>query len=76
MPYFKMPVSWSMYGYIDVEAKDKEEFKKLVEKYREDDSNLGLPDDKYYIDGSFEIADDDFIEEFNKNIDDGGVKLS
>ena len=54
---FKIPVSWEMYGYVNVEAESLDEAIKIVEN----DSNL--PDGEY-IGGSFEV--DEYALEFEE----------
>lgn len=50
MKTFKIPVDWTMYGYIDVEAETLEE---AVEIFDNNEHIYGLPDARYYVDGSF-----------------------
>ena len=61
MKKFKLPVSWEMSGEIEIEAEDQKDFMEKVEKYRENNDELGLPSNGEYIDASFVIADDDVI---------------
>jgi len=65
MPWYNIPVTWESYGVIEIEAENEQEFWIKVKQYREDDSELELPDAEY-VDGSFEIADDDNIMVLNE----------
>lgn len=56
MKIFKIPVSWEMAGIMRVEAEDLEEALLLV-------NHLPLPDDCSYLDGSFEVYEDEIEEE-------------
>jgi hypothetical protein len=55
-----MAVTWESYGYIDIEAEDKEDFLRQVNELREDTKDLELPDAEY-VDDSFEIADEETL---------------
>ena len=52
---YKIPVSWQMYGYMDIKAEDWDEAIKIAE-----DETTSLPDGDY-IQGTFEV-DHDIIE--------------
>ena len=53
---YKIPCSWQMYGYMDIEAEDWDEAIEIA-----DDDATSLPSNADYVDGSFEI-DHDIIE--------------
>ena len=50
METFKIPVDWTMYGYIDIEAETLEE---AVEIFDNNEHVYELPDGQYYVNGSF-----------------------
>lgn len=54
MKTFKVPVSYEVYGYVEVEAKDLDDLK---EKLNNDEfvSNMPLPDNPEYVDSSYEV---------------------
>ncbi len=52
----KLAVTWSMCGYVDVEADTIEE---AIERFYEESDHIPLPSDGEYIDGSFELSTDD-----------------
>lgn len=45
-----IPVSWEMYGEVDIIADTKEE---ALEKFRKKIDEIPLPEEAYYVDGSF-----------------------
>jgi|SaaInlV_135m_DNA_3_1039749.scaffolds.fasta_scaffold93466_2 hypothetical protein len=53
---YKIPCSWQMYGYLDVEAESWDE---AIEKA--EDNGTPLPTDGSYVEASFEV-DHDIIE--------------
>ena len=53
---YKIPVSWQMYGYMDIEAEDWDEAIEIA-----NDDATSLPSNADYVDGSFEV-DHDIIE--------------
>ena len=50
MKTYKIPVTWEMYGEVEVDANSLEE---AIQKYDEKEEYLDLPDEQYYVDGSF-----------------------
>ena len=56
MKKYKIPVSWQMYGYMDIRAEDWDEAIAIAE-----DDATSLPSNADYVDGSFEV-DHDVIE--------------
>lgn len=65
MKKFKIPVSWEMYGYIEVEANSVEEAIEIFDQKEQSAYPYGLPDG-CYVDASFERElDTDYIIEIN-----------
>ena len=62
---FEIAVSYQMYGSIKVEAEDLEEAIRIAEE----DSEVGLPDNADYVDGSWEVDRDvsEELRDFNEN---------
>jgi len=54
--YYSVPVVYEMYGSISVEANSAEEAYDKVKAHPED---FDLPDEGFYVDDSFRVADDD-----------------
>ena len=54
--YWSVPVVYEMYGTISVEADSAEEAYDKVKNHPED---YDLPDEGFYVDDSFKVADDD-----------------
>lgn len=52
----KVAVTWSMCGFVDVDAPDMET---AMEKFNRDCDHIPLPADGEYVDGSFELSSDD-----------------
>lgn len=55
MRKFKIPVSWEMCGIIEIEA---DTLKEAIERAKENEDALPLPDDGEYIDASFVIDEE------------------
>lgn len=55
MSKYKMPVTWEMCGYVDVEADSIEE---AVKTFNETSDDISLPNDGEYVDGSFRLSAD------------------
>lgn len=53
---YKVPVVYEMYGTVEVEAESAEEAYDRVKDHPED---FALPDESFYVDDSFKVADDD-----------------
>lgn len=53
---YRVPVVYEMYGSIDVEADSAEE---AYDKVKAHPENFNLPDEGFYVDDSFRVADDD-----------------
>ena len=60
-----IPVTYEMAGVVTIEA---DSIKEAMKKFRLNSDNFKLPNNSYYVDGSFEMTSDDeeFIELFNK----------
>ena len=56
MKLFRIPVSWEMSAVMYVKAENLEDALLLVD-------HLPLPDDSSYLDGSFEVYEDEIEEE-------------
>ena len=54
--FWRVPVTYEMYGILDVEADSAEE---AYRKVRDNPDDYGLPEDASYVDDSFHVADDD-----------------
>lgn len=62
MKIYKIPVEWSCYGIVRIEAKSLKSAIEIVET----DTNILLPEGNY-IDGSWKVNDDmHFIKMLNK----------
>lgn len=55
----KVAVTWSMCGYVDIEADTMEE---AMKKFNETSDEIDLPTDSEYVDGSFMLSSDDVEE--------------
>ncbi len=56
MNVYKLPVTYEMYGMIEVEASSLQDAVKYF------DDNIDLPYDPYYVEGSFELSTRDINE--------------
>lgn len=63
MKRFKIPVSWEVYATVKIEANTLEEAIAIFDKTEDD---IPLPDDWYYIDGSFKRETEEFCYELNQ----------
>lgn len=65
MAKFKIPVEWSVYGVVEIEADSIEE---AVDKFDETIDDIPLPDQSEYIDDSFrrETGSSDDIEYYKE----------
>lgn len=57
---YKIPVTWEVYGVMEIEASSLEE---AIRKAEEDDASL--PTDSSYVEGSLEV-NEDIIDLLNK----------
>lgn len=63
----KVAVTWSMCGFVDIDADTMEE---AMEKFNKEADYIKLPTDGEYVDGSFELSSQDVEEmEAMANID-------
>ena len=62
MKTIKIPVSWTMCAYIEVEANSVEEAIEIALNH-EHEVGYDLPDEGAYVDGSFEIESDESVVE-------------
>lgn len=67
MKTFKLPVTYSVWGYVNVKAETIED---AIQYFKEnsDDIELPLDVDTEYVEGSFELSSEDkeYIEFLNK----------
>ena len=61
----KLPVTWEVCGLVEVEANSIEE---AIEYFNQNSSDIELPENPEYVDGSFVLSDDDpdYIKYFQK----------
>ena len=50
---FKIPVTWEMFGFVEIEAESLEEAMDIAEG-----DDIELPDEKHYVDASWEVNRD------------------
>ncbi len=55
---YKIPCTWQMYGYVQVQA---DSFEDAVSKVQDD--STPLPEDASYVQGSFEVDEAGYMEE-------------
>lgn len=55
----RVAVTWEMCGYVDIEADTMEE---AMNKFNEECDYIKLPDESYYVDGSFQLSTEDVHE--------------
>lgn len=66
MKTFLIPVKWVSYGTVEVEANTLEEAMAYAKANK---NELPLPDDREYVEGTYEInEDEDFIKWLNRNV--------
>ena len=56
MKSWSIPVTWEVYGRVVVEANTLEE---AMEKARDDEGVIPLPDENDYVDGSWRVTEED-----------------
>lgn len=59
MNTYKIPVTWEVYGTVEVEASSKEE---ALKKFENEIEDFKLPQESYYVDGSFRPSNDNTTE--------------
>lgn len=57
---FKIPVEWSVYATVEIEAESLEEAVKIFDKTEDE---IPLPTDNDYIDGSFKRCSEGIMED-------------
>lgn len=64
MPKYKIPVTWTVCGLLEVEAEDLDA---AIERVRDNPDDFELPGHHDYVDGSFEVTSDDrqIVEAYN-----------
>ena len=60
MKTYKVPVVYTMYGYVEVEAESMDQ---AVDKVQNGDGDMPLPDTADYVEGSFEVDHDGIVDE-------------
>lgn len=69
MKKWNIPVTWEMCGIVQIEADTLEEAMDIAKN----DANVPLPEDKNYVDGSFDLSllEEEYIREcYNDNQED------
>ena len=56
MKGWSIPVTWEVYGRVVIEANTLEE---AMEKARDDEGVIPLPDENDYVDGSWRVTEED-----------------
>ena len=56
MKSWSSPVTWEVYGRVVIEANTLEE---AMEKARDDEGVIPLPDENDYVDGSWRVTEED-----------------
>lgn len=56
MKSWSIPVTWEVYGRVVIEANTLEE---AMEKARDDEGVIPLPDENDYVDGSWRVTEED-----------------
>ena len=56
MKTWKIPVTWEVYGTVEVEANTLEE---AIDIARDEEGALPLPDESDYVDGSWRVTEED-----------------
>lgn len=56
---WRIPVTWEVYGEVEIEADSLEEALAIVVK---DEEDMGLPTESFYVDGSFRATSEDLDE--------------
>ncbi len=56
MKSWSIPVTWEVYGRVVIESNTLEE---AMEKARDDEGVIPLPDENDYVDGSWRVTEED-----------------
>jgi 3-phosphoglycerate kinase len=64
MKTWKIPVTWEVYGTVEIEAETLDEAIKIFD---ETEDEISLPTDSEYVDASFKREDEEIIQ-LNNNI--------
>jgi hypothetical protein len=62
MKTYKVPVVYTMYGYVEVEAESMDQ---AVDKVQNGGSDMPLPSNADYVEGSFEVDHDGIVDEID-----------
>lgn len=60
MKTYKVPVVYTMYGYVEVEAESVDD---AIDEVENGGSDIPLPSVSDYVEGSFEVDRDGLVEE-------------
>lgn len=67
MKTFKIPVTWEVYGTVEIQAETAEKALYIAKEIEHQGEGLPLPTESEYVDGSFEINDDiDLVKMINQ----------
>lgn len=76
MKKFKIPVTWEMYGTIEIEADSLEEAIQKFDDIEINGEGHDLPLENYYVDGSFNREEDEeVIREYYMQQKRGHIKI-
>ena len=56
---YKIPVTWEVYGTVEVKASSVDEALKKYHKIEDNGAGFSLPEESNYVDGSFHLSNDD-----------------
>ena len=56
MKTWKVPVTWEVCGFVEIEAKTLEE---AIELAKDDEGVIPLPEESDYVDGSWRVTEED-----------------
>ena len=56
MKTWKVPVTWEVCGFVEIEAKTLE---KAIELAKDDEGVIPLPEESDYVDGSWRVTEED-----------------
>lgn len=56
MKTWKVPVTWEVCGFVEIEAKTLEE---AIEFAKDDEGVIPLPEESDYVDGSWRVTEED-----------------
>lgn len=68
MTIFKIPVTWEVWGTVNIEAESLEEAIKIFDKEESEGDGFPLPLNAEYVDGSFKREDEESCQ-LNNSMD-------